>query len=825
MARMKHWTSPWARALAFGTAALLILLALGACTQAPPDSDDDDEDGADYGEWLVEAVIDGTVSLPAAASVAVTDLTVSNALGEAAVGADGTFELTILLGGPHLAMAQTQTGAPVLLGWLSNRGTTLSVRSTAEVMLYFASGAYAGPPEAMVAMVELLAAHPDLEPLTSTLAEVLAQDPAALEAGDGRIAAATAATLATLGTPVDSSSVLVDPPEGKSGIVVDLPGLNDVQLTNHYRRRAAAFIDQVSYRADDGETVPLVRRSVAEQEISPTTRLTSVVAALADAINGLHAYSPVAGEPIALAVHPADAVRSMYRLTVVGPGGSVGGMHDLTPQQLATLRDLWLETVVIDFLVPIATNVVVPLNKEGIEDFLNALNGHVVVKDFIKLLFDTAPKVWEKAAAGDLRGAVVEAWTAVGRTATLKVFYVAIMPDLLHATLGIDAYHMFKVAYGPEGIGTVLDKTMSAFDTVLVGVDGAVQVGNIVSSTMVETWDLDVNRSTVKLSPERSWITPYHPGLVLTATVPEATGRTPPVLAYHWTSTSTAGGISDGTQYGQDFDSSKNSVTYLPFSSLDGGKVTETVTVEVFEVVGSERVSLGTAQATVNVRTTQPVIVPKTASIEPGGSQTFRVNLNPPVQGSPTIFYRWQASEEFGTVDAGLGLGVLTTAASVTYTADGPEEGSDEVSVEVFAMENGELLSLGGATATALVEEEPTVFEGSWIVHTDTYTQSNGTPRNCAAVYITFERVPDAVTYEVYGYNFFDPYFFGDDLRYTVAERSTWPGYDTACADLHAVGDLIRLRITVLHTGSDPDLGYYQGRFAGMIVEVRARFK
>lgn len=799
---------------------VLTLLVLNAC-QVTPDPGNGGGSGGGGKADLIPMIISGTVQLPAGASLEPQDLSVNNSLGTAPIGSDGTFELSIFTGGPHLAMVESPTGAPVLLGWLSENQTVLSPRSTAEVLVYFASGAYASMPAVMMKAVELLAASPDLTPLERTLADVLATNPEALLLGDERVAAALQATLERLGALLETSGVVVTPSEGKSGIVVNLPSLNGIQLTNHYRRRAAAFVDQIGYTNEMGETLALERLSVARQDISPTAGLTSVVSAFTDIFGGKIAWTPVSGAVIELPVHPAEAVRSSYRLTVVGPGSSPGDFAALTAEQQAALRDLWLKTVVVDFLIPITTNVLIPLNKDSIENFLNAVDSDALVQDFINILGLGAPKVWEKAAQGDMQGAVLEAWNAVVSSGTVKLAYQKLMPELLYNVLGIDAYHMVNFAYSEEGFGTKLDAILKRFNLVFFGTDQALQVTHIASSKMAERWELEVGKAKVKLTPERSWIGPYESNHILEATVPEATGDNPPTLTYHWTNTGSAGRLSDGIHYGNDFDSSRNFVIFAPEPGLNGLELRDTVTVEVFEVAGSERHSLGTAQATVTVRGSQPLIVPHKASVEPGKTKTFEATLNPPLEGGAKLLFAWQASETFGTIDQA--QGVVTSAATVAYTAKEGVEGEDSLSVEVFALDNGELQSLGTASATAKVEKEPTIMEGSWFVHTDSY-ESGGKPRYCAAVYLTFERVPGAVRYDIYGYNFYDRYYYGDEVHLTVDERE-FPGYNKPCyGATHAVGNTIRVPLSGGHSPQPPDVGYYQGRFAGMVVEVTVHY-
>lgn len=97
--------------------------------------------------------------LPAGSTLDRSTLTIDGPSGSGKVGADGSFSIEVN-DGPTLVVASEPGGKLVLLGFLHDGATELSARSTAEVLLYYALGAFTVPGDSFEAVVTAVVANP-----------------------------------------------------------------------------------------------------------------------------------------------------------------------------------------------------------------------------------------------------------------------------------------------------------------------------------------------------------------------------------------------------------------------------------------------------------------------------------------------------------------------------------------------------------------------------------------------------------------------------------------------------------------------------------------
>jgi hypothetical protein len=105
---------------------------------------------------LATTTLTGRVAIPASSLITVSDLTVSDVLGESTVGVNGEFSLPAFAGGPVFVAASDSAGTTVLLGWLDSEATLLNARSTAEALVYLNSGCGMLSPEAQELAIRLI---------------------------------------------------------------------------------------------------------------------------------------------------------------------------------------------------------------------------------------------------------------------------------------------------------------------------------------------------------------------------------------------------------------------------------------------------------------------------------------------------------------------------------------------------------------------------------------------------------------------------------------------------------------------------------------------
>jgi len=119
-----------------------------------------------------------SVVLPQGCAIPPESLVVCNGLGNAPVGAEGNFTLTVRRDEEHIAWVKGPGGHPVLAGWFSDESSTLDCRTTAEALVYFALGTWTLPGDGQLQVQAMLRSlTTELDALEADLAAELAASP------------------------------------------------------------------------------------------------------------------------------------------------------------------------------------------------------------------------------------------------------------------------------------------------------------------------------------------------------------------------------------------------------------------------------------------------------------------------------------------------------------------------------------------------------------------------------------------------------------------------------------------------------------------------
>lgn len=316
----------------------------------------------------------GIVQLPPGSSLALADLKVATALGDAPVAPDGRFTARVLSQGPSLVSLQEASGKILMLGYV-NAATAeqgeISPKQTAKALLSMALGAFTLPSEHHRKALELIEQNPVLQQLEQTVSARLAASPAALQEGDpeilaalrqardallpasaggGRAASAPRLTSAAVtvarrnepeghhpvsrsGRQGEQAGLLIEPSGiQQSGVeVVQNPDGRGIVLVNHFRRHSRFLIYQTGFEDENGNRTNFeTARQVGDLRDLPATKRLEVFSALTDAIKAApslfdpnaqiqSALTPVSSEPVDLPAEPG-AVKTFFEVIVLGPG-------------------------------------------------------------------------------------------------------------------------------------------------------------------------------------------------------------------------------------------------------------------------------------------------------------------------------------------------------------------------------------------------------------------------------------------------------------------------------------------------------------------------
>lgn len=763
------------------------------------------------GPNLVKNLVDISVAAPAGLA---TPTQVKTSLGTVAVSGGAASSTPIFNDGPQFATATDAAGNVQLMGFVGLSAKEINTRTTAEVMLFFGLNAPLLTGGEQVQLLALLKQLPAVQTLADAIGAALATDSMAVANRSPSVQAtltvarAEILQLPTMKSKLSAARLLIDPSDGQSGLTVTQLDLSSINIRNDFRRRAYYFLESISYVPQGGGNPVEDIRLVAQGPISPTAGATSVFSAINDIVTGTQAYTGVDSGSIATPIAPPAAESTTYLVTVVGPGAHPGDEAELSAVQQEKKRQIIRESFVIDFFVPIFVDLVIPIVGDDIDLILNSSHASDLLSGLISIVGNAGPLAIAKADTGDVSGALYDLWTNVLSDGSARLEILDALFKLLDFAGKIGADSNVDIF---ADLAESAMRPLDTVDSILIGFDSLVQLRQIKTCNRAQTFEVVSDRSKVKLSPEQADIDETR-SQVFTATIPDATGIGANIV-YHWKNTALHGGIRDNQHASAEFDSSEKVVTYFPNIPVSPG--VDTITVEAFEVQGQNRVSLGTATATVRVRTLVPKIAPDRTSLVRDESQTFTVKVDSTLSNGGALTYKWFGTTKHGHLTSpapNLETGISTA----TYKATGTPPGEDTVAVEVFSTKDGVKTSLGIARAQVKIEQRKTIVFGSFTVETK---PTPGQPdRSSVIAYAIVPKVEGAISYSARLYNFYDPAYyghgavFGDSIVRGREDRGSeyWIGLTGAGASPNeTLGEAV---------------AYLQSRFTGIVIEVTVTY-
>lgn len=767
--------------------------------------------------------VSGSVALPPGATLSPGSLRIVHALTEVEVSSAGTFTTVVPQGEVQLAAAHTAANQPVLFAWLDETARTLGVRSTAEVMAYFDAGGFMLPDSAHRRQLrQLIATGVALGPLEAAISQALLAAPGTLTLDvpairEARIAVVQA--LAAQASAAPARAMQVDPSAQQSGVAVDQTGFRNVTITNAWRRRVVAFVDRIAYTPKGGGAEIPSPLPGGPLRIGAVTSATSVIGTVVDLLFGTFAWVPVVAPVQTLPLFPVDALRTRYRVTVVG-GGLPNSAVPLTALQGQKQIEAEAETILFDLLVPL------------IDQLLNAHNLARVANDQQELdtilhkFLDLNPtNLLAAIGNGDWMGFWNELLkllfdTGGGQSFIIEAF---IVPNA--AKTGLEAIKSVDDAV--ERFVKPWSRALTAVEVLATTADIAFVLKGLADARRAEAWEVTVNAATISLSPEVLHISPDESPNI-TVFVHEATGGTSPQFLYRWSTTGQAGKLcgqdtnQGGNYCGTLFDTPRDIVAYAPHGLVGG---TDQVKVEVWLKEGNVYHVVGEATMSVTVHLPEVRILPANQSILPGNWATYTAQVDEGLEDGGTLSYRWTTPGAYGAF-AGGATDLEVPQVSMAYHARNGVEGTDPITLTVYSTKDGVKRTVGSAQGTAEVTQTPTIVMGTWLVGEPVGLDAG---RQCVAAYLTFPLVTGAVSYELHAYGFNDTAAWGTEIQETFQPPfEPWIGCSLAGWGRNGANASAYWMMLTGFAGPQASIGNaigtFQSRFAGMTVEVKVRY-
>lgn len=738
--------------------------------------------------------------LPGGMSMA--GVTVGSLLSSRAVAADGAFQTSVETGGPGLAIVSGPGGKPLLFGLVREGKTDLSARTTAEVLAFIATGAPSFPVEIQKVYLEELSKPENLTNLERAVSDLIAaKGEAWMDSPNAAFKTALIQDTAHF-RPTKTRGTVVTPTERTSGITVESSSNGSTTVTNYFRRRAYLYAQRESY-LDENKTHHASFANLTPEaiSISPVKGMNSLLPAIAEWLGGgVMPYEPVASDPISLSLTPADARSTRYTLMAVGVGSTEGDFAKLSPQQQADYLDLCIRTLILDFVIPIFTNIVISLRGERMDQWLQFVTGSGLLKDLINA-YAMIPDLKAKIHAGQYRDASFDMIQAViGTEAVKNILFKGF--ELFLKTFAVPDRAVFMNA-ALEKINGVL----GAIDMFLQVADIVIQLLDLNQSQKATEWEVIVSKAKLQITPQEVIVprSDVFPGIKVVAqdvTVPGGQA-----FEYAWKCGS--GKLSDGTNYAQVIERTPQDSVLYDAVGLSAG-TQDKIEVSVAIKGGPNIEPLGST--TVPVYVTEVTANPSSAKLK----TKEQVTLSAEVQGlralkpGEKITYKWLTTRNAGELmtspDGGTTIPVET--ATATYKAHETKEGVDTVTLEAFLGST----KLGKTTVKVTVGANTITVPGRWYVE----TKAAGEGRTSVRALLMVPKIEDAKSYSVYCHDFNDTAYYGTEYRrsWTMPGLpSDWGDWGTEYAFGLAGG-------TGPSEGAAASVAYYQGRFAGMVVDV-----
>ena len=546
---------------------------------------------------ITTTTLTGNITLPSGLSTG--GQKVVNGLSNASVGVNGQFKLKAVADSRQFTIVESAKGNPMLLGWPDSEHREINAHTTAEVLVYMASGLFLLPSASQTNAMDLLAKSSELDNLEKAITDALTQDPEAFSKPNQMVSQALSVVVDQLtgttearGTAMPNANfaILVNPPASSSGLTINMTqGINSVFITNSYRRPGYCFIDRVATYDENGIKTPSPS-PLTKFEVKEVGGVNGLTSTLTDIVKGDLAYQDKSTAPVSLPV-PEGATKALYRLCVVGPGANEGSFASLSDEEKNKYYEVAGKFLVVDLLLRFVVSFMIP--EEKVDEFINFYGATTAFTDILDYVLKNLSQSIDQMNTGHFRDAFKTITDAFISSASFQKMVIQSLIDGIQNAYGIEA------ASGALEAAQQFLAVLGLVDKILISFDSSVICQNLNASNKADVWDITVNQVKVVLTPDTADLV-NGDDVTFVATLPEQSGSGVN-LVYKWVNTAVSGHLTDGISGHKDqFDSSSNKATY----TCGDGQSPDTVTVEVWALAGSsqsQREYIGEATATVNV--------------------------------------------------------------------------------------------------------------------------------------------------------------------------------------------------------------------------------
>lgn len=722
---------------------------------------------------------DVQIALPAGSSL---DLTGAELLsfGESfPVGSDGKTQAVSVPNTEQVAYLFDGKGQLLLAGYLSNEQKTISPATTANYLIYLASGYWMSEEDLASPFFKNIGNFEEVKAWQEEFEGLWKANPELL-AGETYKAPLNEVMKKISPTPNELdirsrifenarvSDISIDESDIKSGIQVFESELGKIAISNYYRRRAHAFFYKMKTKKTDGSEVEHLSSigkgtgSELDFPVNATTGFTTATGVIGGAIDGsIQNADVVTTDPKSLSLADNEDEKT-YQVRVVGAGG-VNHSIPLTDQEQIKQIRLSMETFVLDFFLPIGMQMVGWKNELNSAGF-NVGDGPLVsFVDNMEVIINASPATYDKIKAGDYKGALKTFLEYISFEGAGNKYFEQVLKGVINTAKHVASKQNIDI----QGVSENLDtKAIGKFanilkivNTAVAGQDLARVSFGIAMSKNIEKWTIHARSAKVSLLPAEATVSSRgHKEIKAEIKNLEEEGDNFPY--FKWSTSGKYGYIQDRKgNKGKNFDSSDKEIVYYSETSaadLPEENNFEYVYVEAYyknELIGRDTTVLNLKKSSYMLKPGGLVLSGKEDRISSAKLFIEPVNQrDADFSGKKVV---WSTEGKHGRlVNFGENANVITTydTNSIRYlcTDEDTEKGTEKVTARIYEKSavDGEYFLFEELTLNIEIDNSENIKIITVDLQVKSFKNQTGIYLNCGSgVHFLIDPEPNAISY------------------------------------------------------------------------------
>jgi len=649
------------------------------------------------------------ITFPKGLSVNKSDYTLSSLLVNATPDADGNVKAAYNKGMLTIAWLFDKNERPVMAGFLSDSTTTIDAASTAKVLLYYTYGLQFKPTVITNKFVNEIHTLKGVKEWIEDYTALFKSDLNILSNKGFTVKLKAAAEkISEEKEMVDAKiskvgDIKVDDGDVKSGLQISSVNevLGKLSITNMYRRPAHAFFYKTEFKDNNGVQKTIMSEINAtspadrDEGIDPAEGFTSISSVLGAWIESKdYEFAAKKSGPwdFPLADNESEAT---YKLRIVGPGAKAS-LATLTNAEKFEQRKLIIETLTVDFIVPIALQI---RSIKSMDDNTGNLVQYKASIAVVDNLLGTMPGVLEELIEnGDFKAAAGKFFENLASPAYSEGFKLLMEGIYKGLATNLNEEYLPKLDDFNVRAGRV-NQIMEIINHLMQIGDYGRILGHLVNSRPFEEWTIRIVSSQVTLKATKEVVVPYESSKI--SAVIKNLGNTGDSHPYfEWKTSGKYGNLSDTKGHNQQisFGSADAEVTYESRQTVSG--LSENIDY-IYVTVFYNNKELGKDTIAINVKPDKYTIKPDglTLSGQEGETHTAALYLEKPdgtseIGSSPDFDYKivWTTSGRYGKLSGSQTNVTNFNNNRITYTVfdDKTKEATETIKARVYAKKKSE---------------------------------------------------------------------------------------------------------------------------------------